>query len=369
MSNSFSRTFVVWFWLTVCATNSLPFSDANSNAQDFTIKVNSNGKNYVGKNLGYDGQQMVLMRRDGRISIVPVKNPKEIKKVSSKFTPYEADVIRAKLQKEFGGKYQVSKTRNFVVVHPPGDYQNWATPFEILYQRFRNYFSSRGYSVDKPQFPMVAVVLRKRSEFDKFLKTYHTYSENTLGYYSQKSNRIITYDPTGGRATKKDWAFNDTLIHEAVHQTAFNVGVHKRYGFTPLWVLEGLACMFEAKGVYNSMYYSDLKDRINKSRCLTLQYYYKKKRAQGKLLKFIGDDDLFDTDQSLAYSYSWGLTMFLAEKYPTEFFNFLRNDAKRGEFQEFNRKQRIQAFVKIFGEDIKGMEKRMERFIMKLKAT
>lgn len=337
-------------------------------SQDFTVKVKSKGKSFIGKKLEYDGRDMVLLRRDGRISILRVSNSKDISKVANTFRPYKSEVVRQKLQKEFGSKYQVSTTANFVVVHPHGNHGTWAQPFEVLYQRFRNYFSSRGFSLDRPEFPMVAVVLRTRKEFDKFLKTYHEYSPHTLGYYSQKSNRIITFDPTGGRSTRKDWAFNSTLIHEAVHQTSFNVGVHKRFGFTPLWLLEGLACMFEAKGVHNSMYYSDVKDRINKSRLASLQHYYRKKRVQGKLLNFIAKDEAFDRDPAVAYAYSWGLTFFLAEKYPSQFFAFIRNDVKRREFREYTPKQRVSAFTEIFGSDIKGFEKRMERFIIKLKA-
>ena len=215
---------------------------------------------------------------------------------------------------------------------------------------------------------MVAVVLRTRKEFDKFLRTYYEESPNTLGYYSQKSNRIITYNPSNGRPSRKDWAFNSTLIHEAVHQTSFNVGVHKRFAFTPLWVLEGLACMFEAKGVYNSTYYADLKDRVNQNRLRSLQHFYRQKRVQGKLIEFVANDKMFDRDPSLAYSYSWGLTFFLAEKYPAKFFKFLNEDAERKEFRQFTAKQRVKAFKSTFGSDINGLEKRMERFIMSLKA-
>ena len=354
------------FSIIFCLWIGLLGNDAQS--QDATIKVNSKGRSYVGKKLIYDGRDMVLMRRDGRISIIPVKNPSEIKTVSRSFKPYDSEIVRTKLQKEFGSKYQVSKTRNFVVVHPPGDFQNWAMPFEILYQRFRNYFSSRGFKVDEPEFPLVAVVLRKRSEFDKFLRVYHSPSKNTLGYYSQKSNRIITYDPSGGRSTKKDWAYNDTLIHEAVHQTAFNTGVHRRFGFTPKWVVEGLACMFEAKGVHNNMFYSDEKDRINKGRLASLKYYYEKNRVKGRMAQFIADDKFFDSDPSLAYSYSWGLTFFLAEKYPTKFFQFLQSDGKREEFREYTPKQRLKAFTDIFGTNFRDLESRMESFVKGLKA-
>lgn len=335
--------------------------------QEQTVKVKAKGRSYFGKSLAYDGDNIVLLRRDGRISILPISRKADVEVVSNPFKPYSFESLRSKLQKEFGGKYQVSQTRNFVVVHPIGDFQNWAMPFENLYQRFRNYFSSRGFSLDKPEFPMVAVVLRTRKEFDKFLRLYHTYDANTLGYYSQKSNRIIAYDPSNGRSTRKDWAYNDTLIHEAVHQTAFNTGVHRRFGFTPQWVLEGLACMFEASGIQNSTYYAELKNRINKGRLARLKYYYSKDQAQGKLKQFVQGDQYFDSNPSLAYSYSWGLTFFLAEKFPAKFFRFLTDDASREEFRAYGPSDRVKAFKKFFGDDLNAMDKRLERFIGELK--
>ena len=44
------------------------------------------------------------------------------------------------------------------------------------------------------------------------------------------------------------WAPSDTIIHEATHQTAYNVGVHARFADQPRWLVEGLAMMFEAEG-------------------------------------------------------------------------------------------------------------------------
>ncbi len=337
------------------------------NCQDITVKVKSGGRNYVGRPLIYDGHDLALLRRDGRISILAVPDKRAVSKIAKHFLPLPPAAIREQLQKEFGGKYQVSLTRNFVVVHPPGDHQTWAMPFEILYQRFKNYFSSRGFKLDEPEFAMVAVVLRTRSEFDRFLKTYHSADSRTLGYYSQKSNRVITYDPSSGRGPRKDWAFQETLIHEAAHQSAFNVGIHRRFGSTPKWLSEGLACMFEAKGVHNAMYYSKVSDRVNPVRLTSLNYYYQKNRVQGKLRQFLADDDLFESDPATAYAFSWGLTFFLAENYPSEFFQFVRRDANRPDFREFTSRDRVAAFQTAFGDDLPGLEKRLERYIFQLK--
>ena len=333
---------------------------------EMTVKIEVKERTLVGQPLAYDGRQLALLKRDGRWSTYPVKSESDIKKVSDKFEPYDSESLRVKLQKEFGGKYQVSKTQNFVVVHPPGNYSIWAMPFEQLFQRFRNYFTSRGFALEDPEFPMVAVVLRTRKEFDKFLRAYHRYDSRILGYYSQRSNRIITYDPSGGRSQKRDWAFNSTLIHEATHQTAFNVGIHNRFGVESRWVSEGLAMLFEAKGVNNSMFYSKRKDRINKDRLRLVKHYYSNGRAKDKLASMITSDKIFNSDASVGYALSWATTFYLSEKYPKQYFNFLRADSARDDFTVLSAKERLSQFKKYFGPDIKGHEVNIEKFMKSL---
>ena len=75
----------------------------------------------------------------------------------------------------------------------------------------------------------------------------------TLGHYDPASNRVFLFDAT--KDAGYDWSENaDTIIHEATHQTAYNVGVHKRFIAAPRWMVEGLATMFEARGVWNAQY-------------------------------------------------------------------------------------------------------------------
>ena len=341
---------------------------AAQTASESTVKVSYKDKAYVGKPLAWDGQEMMLLRRDGKVNILPVKSSKDYQLVESGFKPYSADTMRRRLQVEFGSKYQVSVTQNFVVVHPPGDYRTWAFPFEELYARFGAYFSTRGFPLAEPEFPMVAVVLRTRKEFDKFLQAYHTLDRSVLGYYSPKSNRIITYDQTGGKTKSSDWLFNtSTIIHEATHQTAFNTGVHSRYGSVPRWISEGLAMLFEARGVNNSMHYSKLSDRINRERLIDLQYYYRQNKVKGRVAELIKNDRLFRSNSTEAYAISWGLTFFLSEKMPEQYHRFIREDARRANFSGYSAKQRLQAFAKAFGPKFTDLEARMERFIVNLK--
>src|SRR5690349_23883131 len=83
----------------------------------------------------------------------------------------------------------------------------------------------------------------------------------TFGYYSARTNRVALYDlsadetagPLGDAASRDEVTRRlskfpssvATVVHEAVHQLAFNTGLQVRYADNPMWVSEGLAMYFE----------------------------------------------------------------------------------------------------------------------------
>ena len=329
-----------------------------------TIKVRAGKRSYVGRMIAVDQETMVLLRRNGRMTMIPRNRIEAAKSVAADFTSMTKDEIRKQLQREFGAKYQVSVTNHFLVVHPPGDPQVWAMPFEKLYIRFNNYFTSRNFNLEEPEFPMVAVILKTREEFDRFLSNYHEANDNILGYYSPRSNRIISYDQTGGEAKDQDWFFTvDTIVHEATHQAAFNTGLHTRFARNPTWIAEGLATMFEAPGVQNSMYHSKQRDRINFGRLVDLKRLYKKGRINDKVIgSMISSDKIFEQSPISAYALAWGLTFYLAEKQPERYAAFLRADSAREDFLEYSSRERLEDFIRRFGR-ISDLAARMETFI------
>lgn len=330
---------------------------------DMTVKIEVRDRTYIGKPLVWDGDNMQLLRRDGRMTFLPVKSHDDYQVVSSEFSVMPKSKMVAKLKKEFGKRYTVSTTSSFLVVHPHGDYYKWAKPFEDLNQRFGAFFSSRGHKLEKPQFPMVAVVLNTRGEFDRMLKSYYAADPNMLGYYSPRSNRIITYNQ--GDDSEGSIFDTNTLVHEATHQTAFNRGVHNRFGDYSTWLVEGLACMFEAQGVHNSYIHTKRKDRVNSARLLAMQVAIKDGSAKGTLEKIVRDDELFRTDSQLAYAYAWGLTFYLAETKPREYLRYLTDDASRKNFTPYRSKDRMETFAKSFGADFDNLESRMFNFLEK----
>jgi hypothetical protein len=347
-------------WVSIVGWPQEIFSQ-NKNA---TLKVETEHQTFYGKALAVDQEHVALMRTNGRFSLIDRNQIVTMETVANRFLTLSGNDMRASLEKEFGKKYEVSVTENFVVVHPRGGYQQWALPFERLYEQFRQFFWSRGFALDNPEFPLVAVVLNSREEFDQFLRAYSQYDPKIQGYYSPMSNRIITYRPAPGE--NESFFAMSTLIHEATHQVAFNTGIHSRLAVTPRWVSEGLAMMFEARGVHSSFRYNGLNKRVNRYQLHEFKHYVQNNQIRGQLQELLTSDDPFQADPMRAYAIAWGLSFYACETHGADYTRYLKTLGTRPDFQAYDAEQRLQDFRKFFGNDVNEFEVRMIRYLTNL---
>lgn len=334
---------------------------------EVTVKFQNDNRTYYGLPLGWDGKQLALLRLDGRLSMLPANSGDTPEVVSKDFKPYSTTQLQTWLKKEFGKRYDVSTTPDFVVVHPWGKKEFWARPFEDFFQRFEYYFRSQGVTVSKSRFPLIVVVLRSRSDFDRYMdKDERIHNRHVAGYYSRKTNRIITFDPSQMLRTEKtSWLYeSSTILHEAAHQSAFNLGLHNRFAPPPLWLAEGLAMLFEANGFNHSEKYTSQRERVNQKRYQVLRKYYAEKKAPFKLIDIIQDDAIFKSDPEQAYALAWAVTFYLVENNPDAYFDFLHHDAARKNFSTYPTNQRLKDFAEAFGPDIEQLEQSMKEFFL-----
>ena len=356
MNRTIRRLFNIAIFLCLCSAVQVGQSQVSlsdfSLADDRTYLLQTvEGHRYAGRVDFYDRSGLVMTRRNGRIAILKPDEIKAIKEVDNQFYPQNFQQMREKLQKEFGSKYVVSITEHFLVVHPPGDYEKWALPFEQLYLRVAAYFKTRGLTIHEPEFPMVAVVLRTRNEFVQMAQQRNAAS-NVIGYYAFHSNRLIAYQQKiPWRNEAHNWADTmSTIIHEATHQTAANIGIHSRIGVNPRWVTEGLATMFEAKGVNNFFKYPNFNDRINWGRLKELRELYKEGEVEGTVQQLIESDALFKHDSKRAYAVSWAMSLYLAERYPRKYAQYLGMLQKKELTSSISVSNRVKYFQKAFGD-------------------
>ena len=330
-----------------------------------TIEVLLEGRRVEGWPLAWSKSTVMLLSRDGWLWDFAPREASDFRNVSNSFSSYPASILRTRLQSELGAEFEVSSTGHYLVVHPRGQREQWSERFERLYRNFLVYFKVRGFQLNEPEFPLIAVVLPNQREFLTYAQRDGSQVSNTvLGYYSPTTNRIAMYDSSGGSRRAADRQLNEeTIIHEATHQTAFNVGIHSRFAPQPRWIVEGLGTMFEAPGVWDSRSFPDRRDRINAGRLRDFQHQLQSGRTTKTLLNIISTDDLFAQNPTQAYAEAWAVTFYLCERYPRDYAAYLKRVAHRQPFQPYPSSERVADFISVFGDNFRLFDAQFIRFI------
>jgi hypothetical protein len=329
----------------------------------WTFDVNLGGKHIEGLPLLWS-QDHVLLARDGRVWNFKPDEVRNARQTSSTFQGYSAAEVRARLAGELGQAFEISGTGHYLVAHAPGQRDYWSKRFEDLYRSFVHYFKVRGFRLEEPEFPLVAIVFRNQDDFLGYARRDGAQiGTNVLGYYSPVSNRISLFDIGGGSAKADDWQENAaTIIHEAAHQTAFNTGVHRRFGAAPRWLVEGLGTMFEAQGVWDSTHYSSRTSRYNRGRLAQFQRLLAS-RPQNSIQEFVTSDRLFQSDVDRGYAEAWAFSFFLVETRPKKYSELLARTAARPAFRRYDSAERLADFTKIFGDNLRHLEAEYLKFM------
>jgi len=376
---------------------SLPLIEVEVESEKLQGRVDAHADNYFW-----------LMGQDGRLHGVMNEKVKKYRQVSPQFNSWPATVLRDQLRREFGKSYDVVGTRHYTVCAiGEKKARTYAETLEELYRSFYMYFSVRGFKLNEPEFPLVAVVFPDYGSFARYAQA-ETVSVSKLlrGYYLNTSNRIALYEDADGVAGLQSqhelpqelperlglggvvrspfrpysnvdlpaeaWrsieaTLKDTMIHEATHQVAFNTGLHSRIGATPKWVVEGLATVFEAPGIRNSSTNSGVKMRINRDRYVWFGNYCKSRRKPRSLESFLASDESFKSDILDAYSEAWALSFFLIETRPRAYAEYLRTIAARDPLLVYSEKDRVADFKQTISKELPLLESEFVRFIAQIR--
>jgi hypothetical protein len=330
----------------------------------FMMRATVGGIEVEGQPLTWTKTQMVLLGRDGMLYEFDPADATNAKRTAAAYAGYTNAEVQALVRQEFGKTFQASSTTHFVVVHPRGQWNQWGDRLESLYRSFVHYMAVRGFTTQEPRAPLVAVVFRNQDDYFANAKAAGvTLHPNTLGHYDPWTNRVHLYDVGVG---DEDWAINaETIIHEATHQTAYNVGVHTRFAEQPRWAVEGLAMMFEGRGVWDGASNRNRVDRINRYRLDSFRGQPADRPADW-LVKLVASDTPFETDALAAYADAWTLTFYLCETRPQAYSAYLARVAAREPFSKYSALERVGDFQASFGADLNLLVSHLERWVSEL---
>ncbi len=334
-----------------------------------------------GKIVGLTTSVCSIIDRQGRLHHKALSDLKSLDKMSVRFEADSTGAFRESLGAEFQD-YEIAGTTHYLVCAPPGRAEQYAQLFETIYRDVTLFYRVRGFAVETPDVPLVAIIFRTQSEFAQYCRQDKVPPSPTLmGYYSLVSNRVALFDdPSLLAATQADSPLRsssgiaayaaisgntaDTVIHETTHQVSYNVGVHSRLGGTPIWVVEGLATVLEPDQMRKKHGRQLLSDRVNQERADWFEDRHRPARAMGSLARLVASDDYFFQSTLNSYSESWAFTFFLMEK-PSrrqEFVRYLQALGKRDPMKVYSPTQRLSDFQAAFG-DISRLEVEFIRFM------
>lgn len=393
-----------WFWM---------LSPASLPAQQKFVELVEEGTAYQGKVVARTDSQVWLVQENGWMRTLDLKKIDSFRKLSDDFRPASAADVRDALRRELGGGMDVVGTGHYLVAGPSGLVGEYAQLFEDQYRAVYNHFAVRNFDIHPPEYPLVAIVFPDFQTFAKYSAKDKIEARGGLkGYYLQSSNRIAVYHETPrdgavaparrhfvsgmpgidlapgsshavscpewllappdehlGWGDGRLWGTTDgdlqaTIIHEATHQVAFNIGIHSRIGQpNPRWVVEGLATVFEAPGMRSSSLAMTPGAKLNRMRLTHFREFVKSRRQPKTLEAYVQSDQGFGANVLDGYSQAWALTYFLMETRSSEYGRYLKLIAARSPVEVYEDKQRLADFKQAFGNDLVLLEAKFLRYL------
>lgn len=344
-------------------------------ADEPLVELRTDENRFVGTPVVHNEKICWLAQTDGSYEQVDLTQVSSFSRLSQRFRPDSLLTVRHALQREYGKQMDVQIEGQYVVCAPPGRGATYAKLFDGVARSFQQYFSRRGFQLSQPKYPLIAIVLPTQESFVQYCISDRVRPTQFMqGYYHPFTNRVVLYDnPELAAATRvssldshihatTNGGPRETIIHEAVHQLAYNMGLHTRTGKNPRWVVEGLAMMLENDANRGNIVLSP-KKRVNEYRLKCFQQY--RQQRQSTIADFVADDEsLFKTETLGAYSQAWALTYFLAETRSSDYAAYLRTIMQRDPLaMEYSAEERLRDFQKNFGNDLAWIETNFLRFM------
>ncbi len=319
---------------------------------------------------------LLLEDRQGVLWPITASQPPLIETLEAPFTAMTVDELTVSLLAEFGTSFEVVRTPHYLICTNAGrGYGEWCGQlFERLHSGFQKFWKDRLPGLEAPDRPLVAIAFATQQEYQNFQVTDAGGVVGAAqGYFSSRTNRMVLFDQSTSLSGQNRTAAEiqkqalrnpgniATVIHEAVHQLSFNIGLQTRYADNPVWFSEGLAMYFETPdlearagwrtiGQINSV-------RLDRYRALS-------KQRPPEIRSLLTTDDRFRDPQLAvdAYAESWALHFFLLRTQKERYNAYLSLLTAKPPMRWDTPEQRIADFEAAFG-PLADVEREQAKFM------
>lgn len=329
-----------------------------------------------------DGKLLLLP--DGRLTFVEQQELRDVQPLRGPLEPLSHEALAEQLKSELPTGWRHLSTEHYVILYNTSDaYAKWISGLqERVLKAFYRYWQRLKFPLVPPRFPLVCMLFGTREAYLQNAQLeLGRAADSMIGYYSLQTNRVKTFDLTGieglipeGQRVPTVSLIQTilqqpqaertvaTIVHEGVHQLAYNSGLQVRLADNPLWVSEGLAMYFESPDPSSDRGWTTI-GKVNRFQLNNFLRFLPKRPADS-LIRLISDDSRFRNaaDVTEAYAESWALTYFLLRSRSRQFVDYLQRLAKLPPLGTTTPQERIEMFREHLGQDVTRFDRDFLRY-------
>ena len=330
------------------------------------------------------GSAVLVEERNGKQHQIQVRQIQTREETAEPFLRFTSAELAADLLKQVPAGFEIAETEHYVICsNSATEYVDYtAKLLELVFEQYFRFMKDQKVEVTTPPGKLPIVIFASASEFQAFAAQQHpTISfDDTPGYFSITDNQTLLLDLTGDRSIRSAAAIRKrlsekplqvaTVVHEAVHQLAFNSGLQIRMADNPLWLSEGLAMYFETTSSKSSMLWSR-PGLVNPRHQPAFVKLVNGNSVSGGMNGLIESDSAFlnAAEMGDAYAKSWALTHFLLREEKVGMQKFFDGVAKRKPMVGMTPAERIEEFQKAFGKMPDEMERELVSFMKRQRVS
>lgn len=332
---------------------------------EWTVVTESGTSQFSGRRIavGVDGTVLI----EDRASRLRLLKPGAVEKHQPTGQPWEplSDLEFSQLLLgETGEEFVVTQTEHYLIIaNSSEDYAEFCGKLlEKVYSEYTKLMQQLEVPVQFPEQLLPVLIFASTAEFQAHAKRMHpeVSFDETPGFYSIRENQVLLQDLTRDRSLKTSAAIRKklseqplqvaTIVHEAVHQLAFNSGVQVRLADNPVWFSEGLALCFEQTTPRTALLWT----RPNLVNARHQPEFVRLAASSQAFIPFeelIQQDSFFQQSETVAAAYaeSWGLTTWLIRERPKQLAAWIARLRQLKPLQPFTPADRAAMFVETIG--------------------
>lgn len=321
---------------------------------------------------------LLLEERNGKLHQIPARQLLSREDTQEPFVPLTSAELATDLLQQVPAGFEIIETEHYVVCsNSAPEYVAFCGKLlEAVFDQYFRFMAAQKIEVTEPALKLPIIIFASSREFQMFSARQHPEISfaDTPGYYSVTDNQTLLLDLTDGLSIRSASTIRRhlakkplqvaTVVHEAVHQLAFNSGLQVRMADNPLWLSEGLAMYFETTSSRSSLLWNR-PGLVNPRHQPGFMKLVQANQVAGGMNSLIESDSAFlnAAEMPAAYAKAWALTHYLMREDKTGMQKFLHNITQRKPMIGLTAEERTQEFREAFGKLPDEMEQELVSYI------